>query len=152
MRLLIQRCTEAKVCVRDHSGASTIVGQIGYGMVVLIGLGQDDNIERGTKLIDKLLKYRLFDDEQGKMGRNIVQVNGAILLVSQFTLYAQTHKGLRPDFSAAMPPAAAAQLYHQLLDYLKSQYPYVASGIFAADMQVHLVNDGPVTFLLENEL
>lgn len=150
MRLLIQRCTEAKVCVRDDSGASTVVGQIGYGMVVLIGLGQDDNVERGTKLLDKLLKYRLFDDDHGKMGRNIAQVNGAILLVSQFTLYAQTDKGLRPDFSAAMPPAAAAQLYQQLLDYLKSQYPYVASGIFAADMHVHLVNDGPATFLLEH--
>jgi D-tyrosyl-tRNA(Tyr) deacylase len=103
------------------------------------------------KLIDKLLKYRIFDDENGKMGWSVTQAQGGILLVSQFTLMANTQKGLRPDFGPAMPPAEAEALYQQLVDYTRLHFPQVQVGVFAADMKVHLVNDGPVTFNLEIE-
>lgn len=144
MRAFIQRSLSAHVSVDDK-----IVGQINHGLVVLLGIGREDTLEKGKKLIDKLLKYRIFDDENGKMGWNVAQANGGILLISQFTLYANTHKGLRPDFAPAMPPAEAEALYDALLSYLQSQYQHVAAGIFAADMQVHLINDGPVSFMLE---
>jgi D-aminoacyl-tRNA deacylase len=146
MRALLQRVLEAKVVV---DGETT--GEIQTGILVFLGIGKDDNLEKGKKLIDKILKYRFFDDAEGKMGLNISQANGGLLLVSQFTLMAQTQKGLRPDFGPAMPPAAAKELYEQLVDYAKSQFENVQTGIFAADMKVHLVNDGPVTFNLEIE-
>lgn len=146
MRALLQRVLEAKVVVEGE-----VTGQIQHGILVFLGLGKDDNLDKGKKLIDKILKYRFFDDEQGKMGWNVSQAGGGILLVSQFTLIAQTQKGLRPDFGPAMPPAEAKELYDQLVDYAKSQFAQVETGIFAADMKVHLVNDGPVTFQLEIE-
>lgn len=132
-------------------GDGEITGEIQQGILVFLGLGKDDNFEKGKKLIDKILKYRFFDDEQGKMGWNVSQANGSVLLVSQFTLMAQTQKGLRPDFGPAMPPNDAKALYEQLVDYAKSQFDRVETGIFSADMKVHLVNDGPVTFCLEVE-
>ena len=146
MRALLQRVLEAKVMVDGE-----ITGEIQQGILVFLGLGKDDNFEKGKKLIDKILKYRFFDDEQGKMGWNVSQANGSVLLVSQFTLMAQTQKGLRPDFGPAMPPNDAKALYEQLVDYAKSQFDRVETGIFSADMKVHLVNDGPVTFCLEVE-
>lgn len=146
MRALLQRVLEAKVLVDGE-----ITGEIQQGILVFLGLGKDDNFEKGKKLIDKILKYRFFDDEQGKMGWNVSQANGSVLLVSQFTLMAQTQKGLRPDFGPAMPPNDAKALYEQLVDYAKSQFDRVETGIFSADMKVHLVNDGPVTFCLEVE-
>ena len=146
MRALLQRVLEAKVVV---DGETT--GQIEKGVLVFLGLAKEDNLEKGKKLIDKILKYRFFDDEQGKMGWNVAQAGGGVLLVSQFTLMAQTQKGLRPDFGPAMPPGEAKALYEALVDYAKSQFENVQTGIFAADMKVHLVNDGPVTFHLEVE-
>mgnify|MGYP003517979052 FL=1 len=146
MRALLQRVLEAKVVVDGE-----ITGQIETGIVIFLGLGKEDNLEKGKKLIDKILKYRFFDDEQGKMGWNVSQAGGGILLVSQFTLMAQTQKGLRPDFGSAMPPKDAEALYEQLVEYAKTQFEHVQTGIFAADMKVHLVNDGPVTFNLEVE-
>ena len=146
MRALLQRVLEAKVVVDGE-----ITGEIQQGILVFLGLSKDDNFEKGKKLIDKILKYRFFDDEQGKMGWNVSQANGGVLLVSQFTLMAQTQKGLRPDFGPAMPPNEAKALYEQLVNYAKSQFNKVETGIFAADMKVHLVNDGPVTFCLEVE-
>lgn len=146
MRALIQRSQQASVVVDGQ-----VVGQITHGIVVLLGLAKADNFEKGKKLIDKILKYRIFDDENGKMGWNLNQVQGGLLLVSQFTLMAQTQKGLRPDFAPAMPPADAKVLYEQLVEYAQSQHPIVATGIFAADMKVQLINDGPVTFMLEVE-
>ena len=146
MRALLQRVLEAKVVVDGQ-----ITGQIDHGILVFLGLGQNDNLEKGKKLIDKILKYRFFDDEQGKMGWNVAQAGGGILLVSQFALMAQTQKGLRPDFGPAMPPQEAKVLYEQLVEYAKSQFTRVETGIFAADMKVHLINDGPVTFNLEVE-
>ena len=116
-----------------------------------LGLARHDALATGQKLIDKILKYRMFEDANVKMGCNVAEVNGGVLLVSQFTLIAQTQKGLRPDFGPAMPPAEAELLYSQLLDYARQQFPNVQAGIFAADMKVHLVNDGPVTFMLEIE-
>ena len=146
MRALIQRVLEAKVVV---DGQTT--GEIEKGLWVFLGLGKDDTLEKGQKLIDKILKYRIFDDENGKMGWNVSQASGGILLVSQFTLMAQTQKGLRPDFGPAMPPSDAKALYEQLVEYAQQQFENVQTGIFAADMKVHLVNDGPVTFNLEIE-
>jgi D-tyrosyl-tRNA(Tyr) deacylase len=146
MRALLQRVAEAKVVVHGE-----ITGEIQHGVLVFLGLAKDDTFEQGKKLIDKILKYRFFDDEQGKMGWNIRQAGGGLLLVSQFTLMAHTHKGLRPDFGPAMPPQEAQALYEKLVAYTKTQFEPVQTGIFAADMKVHLVNDGPVTFNLEVE-
>jgi D-aminoacyl-tRNA deacylase len=146
MRALLQRVLKAKVVV---DGETT--GEIEKGILVFLGLGKEDDLDKGKKMIDKILKYRFFDDEQGKMGWNISQAQGGLLLVSQFTLMAQTQKGLRPDFGPAMSPSEAKALYEQIVDYAKSQFENVQTGIFAADMKVHLVNDGPVTFNLEIE-
>ncbi|MFH4312239.1 D-aminoacyl-tRNA deacylase, partial [Acinetobacter baumannii] len=134
MRALIQRVLEAKVVV---DGETT--GEIQHGLLVFLGIGRDDTLATGQKLIDKILKYRIFDDEQGKMGWNVSQANGGVLLVSQFTLMAQTQKGLRPDFGPAMPPSDAKALYEQLVEYTRSQFENVQTGIFAADMKVHLI-------------
>lgn len=144
MRALLQRVLEAKVVVNGE-----ITGEIQQGILVFLGLAKDDTFEKGKKLIDKILKYRFFDDEQGKMGWNVDQAGGGLLLVSQFTLMAQTQKGLRPDFGPAMPPQEAEALYEKLVTYTKTQFEHVQTGVFAADMKVHLVNDGPVTFNLE---
>lgn len=144
MRALLQRVLEAHVVVDGHT-----TGAIQHGLLVFLGLGKDDDLDKGKKLIDKILKYRIFGDENGKMGWNIDQAQGGLLLVSQFTLMAQTQKGLRPDFGPAMPPQDAKVLYEQLVEYAKSQFARVETGIFAADMKVHLINDGPVTFQLE---
>ena len=146
MRALLQRVLEAKVVVDSET-----TGEIQHGILVFLGIGKEDDLVKGKKLIDKILKYRFFDDEQGKMGWNINQANGGLLLVSQFTLMAQTQKGLRPDFGPAMPPNDAKALYEELVSYAKSQFDNVQTGIFGADMKVHLVNDGPVTFNLEIE-
>ena len=146
MRALIQRVLEAKVVVEGQT-----TGEIQQGLLVFLGVGKEDTLEKGQKLIDKILKYRIFDDENGKMGWNLSQAQGGLLLVSQFTLMAQTQKGLRPDFGSTMPPAEAKALYEQLVEYARQQFANVQTGIFAADMKVHLVNDGPLTFNLEIE-
>ncbi|WP_130803888.1 D-aminoacyl-tRNA deacylase [Acinetobacter ihumii] len=146
MRALIQRVLQAKVVV---DGQTT--GEIQHGLLVFLGLGREDTLQKGQKLMDKILKYRIFDDENGKMGWNLSQAQGGLLLVSQFTLMAHTQKGLRPDFGPAMPPNEAKALYEQLVIYAQQQFSNVQTGIFAADMKVHLVNDGPVTFQLEVE-
>lgn len=144
MRALIQRVQQAKVVIESDT-----VAEIEHGLLVFIGIAQEDQLATGQKLIDKILKYRIFNDPNGKMGWNIQQASGKLLLVSQFTLMAKTQKGLRPDFGLAMPPNDAKTLYYALVDYARLQYPHVESGIFGADMKVHLVNDGPVTFNLE---
>lgn len=146
MRALIQKVSEAKVVVEKE-----IVGQISTGILVFLGIGHHDTLETGKKLIDKIMKYRIFNDENQKMGWNISQAQGSLLIVSQFTLMAKTQKGLRPDFKDAMPPQHAEDLYHQIVAYAKDTYPSVETGKFGADMQVSLVNDGPVTFNLEIE-
>lgn len=144
MKAVLQRVKSARVSVDGQ-----IVGEIQTGILVLLALAEGDDFNIAQKMIDKILKYRIFEDEQGKMGLNVQQVNGNILLVSQFTLMANTHKGLRPDFAPAMPPQQAEQLFKQTVAYAQSILPNLQTGIFAADMQVSLVNDGPVTFILE---
>jgi D-tyrosyl-tRNA(Tyr) deacylase len=116
---------------------------------VLLGLDKGDDRAAADRMLDKLLAYRVFSDDAGRMNRSVVDVDGGVLLVSQFTLSADTRKGLRPGFSSAMPPDAAEQLYNYTLAQLRGRHSPVVAGVFAADMQVSLTNDGPVTFLLE---
>lgn len=144
MRALIQRVSQAKVEVADM-----LVGAIEHGLLVLLGVERDDDEVVADKMLHKLLHYRLFSDDAGKMNLNVQQVGGGLLIVSQFTLAADTRKGLRPGFSTAAEPQKAEQLYGYLLEQAKKSKLDIASGEFAADMQVHLINDGPVTFLLE---
>ena len=129
--------------------ADEIVGSIGQGLLVLLGVEKGDGESNAARMRDKLLAYRVFPDDQQRMNRNVVEAGGGVLLVSQFTLAADTGKGLRPNFSSAAPPAEAEQLYDWLRAELAQRHQPVACGRFGADMQVHLVNDGPVTFLLE---
>lgn len=145
MKALIQRVRHARVEV-----ANEVVGSIDQGLLVLVGVEREDDQARADKLLHKLLRYRVFSDEQGKMNRSLADVGGGLLLVSQFTLAADTGSGLRPSFSSAAPPALGEQLYEYLLTQARQQHPLVACGRFGADMQVHLQNDGPVTFLLES--
>lgn len=144
MRALLQRVSQASVSV-----AGETVGAIGPGMLVLLGLDRSDDRAVAERMIDKLLGWRMFADSEGRMNSSVVDTGGGILLVSQFTLSADTRKGLRPSFSSAMPPGEAQALYDDLLASLQARHAPVAAGRFGADMQVALVNDGPVTFLLE---
>ena len=144
MKALLQRVSEASVTVDG-----TVVGEIGTGLLVLLGLDQGDDDTLAARMLDKILAYRVFPDDQGRMNRSVADVNGGVLLVSQFTLSADTRKGLRPSFSSALPPAEAEPLYERTLASLRERHTSVAAGRFGADMQVALVNDGPVTFLLE---
>ncbi|KZX56062.1 D-tyrosyl-tRNA(Tyr) deacylase [Halioglobus sp. HI00S01] len=144
MKALLQRVSAAKVEV----GGET-VGEIGAGLLVLLGLDKDDDEAKAQRLLDKLLGYRVFADDEGRMNRSVADTGGGVLLVSQFTLSADTRKGTRPSFSSAMPPAEAERLYNLTLQMLRDKHADVAAGSFGADMQVSLTNDGPVTFLLE---
>lgn len=141
---LIQRVRRADVTVEDQ-----VVGAIGAGMLVLLGVEAGDGSAELYKLADKVLKYRLFSDAAGKMNLNLQQSGGEMLVVSQFTLAADTNSGLRPSFTPAARPELAEPMYLQFVDYCRSQGVTVATGQFAADMQVSLVNDGPVTFWLQ---
>ncbi|PUA28092.1 MAG: D-tyrosyl-tRNA(Tyr) deacylase [Cellvibrio sp. 79] len=143
---LIQRVTSASVSV-NHD----IVGEIQQGILLLLGIQKTDTEETANKLIDKILAYRIFADADNKMNCNVQQIDGGILVVSQFTLAADTKKGLRPSFSSAAPPRQAQELYNYFVTQLHNKHKKIATGIFAADMKVSLVNDGPVTFMLEME-
>lgn len=142
MIALIQRVTQAKVEIDGE-----IVGQIGKGLLVLLGVEKEDDYTKADKLAEKVLNYRIFGDEHNKMNLNVQQAGGELLVVSQFTLAADTQKGLRPSFSKGAAPALANELY----DYFSQRCAKkirVENGRFAADMQVSLTNDGPVTFWL----
>lgn len=141
---LIQRVKKAQVDVNGEC-----VGKIEQGLLLLLGLEKMDTHLTADKLVDKILAYRVFADEQNKMNCNVQQIQGGVLVVSQFTLAADTQKGLRPSFSSAMPPAEAEQLYQYFVSQLRTKHTIVQTGIFGADMQVSLVNDGPVTFMLK---
>ncbi len=145
MRGLIQRVSRASVSV-----AGECIGEIDQGLLLLLGVERDDSRASADKLLKKLLAYRVFSDAEGKMNLNVAQVEGGVLAVSQFTLAADTSKGLRPGFSTAASPDLARELYDYFVEQLRSAHPKVATGQFAADMQVALVNDGPVTFLLSS--
>lgn len=144
MKFLIQRVTEAKV---DIDGET--VGKIGKGYLVLIGIGEEDSEEVADRFIRKMLSLRIFADENGKTNLSIRDVNGQLLLVSQFTLYADCHKGNRPTFNGAGNPADAKRLYEYIVAECKKQIPVVQTGKFGANMQVNLVNDGPFTIILD---
>lgn len=144
MKALLQRVSQARVEV-----VGEVVGTIDQGLLVLVGVEPQDTRASADKLLHKLLNYRVFADPAGKMNLSLREVGGGLLLVSQFTLAADTRSGLRPGFSTAAPPALGAELFDYLLAQARSQHAPVACGQFGADMQVHLVNDGPVTLLLE---
>ncbi|MDH2925930.1 D-tyrosyl-tRNA(Tyr) deacylase [Lonepinella koalarum] len=139
---LIQRVSQANVAVDNQ-----IIGEIGKGLLVLLGVEKQDTPAKADKLVEKVLNYRVFTDPEGKMNLNVQQVGGALLVVSQFTLAADTQKGLRPSFSKGASPDLANQLYQYFVQKCGEKIQ-VSSGQFAADMQVSLTNDGPVTFWL----
>jgi D-aminoacyl-tRNA deacylase len=143
MIVLVQRVARAKVEV-----AGSVVGQIGFGLLVLVCAEPPDSAALVPRLIDKLLKLRIFADDAGRMNRSLADVGGGLLLVSQFTLAADTTGGNRPSFAGAAPPGQARALYDALLAEARARHPVVAGGIFGADMQIELVNDGPVTIPL----
>lgn len=145
MKALIQRVRGARVEV-----AGDVVGAIDQGLLALVGVEPQDTPASVEKILHKLLNYRVFSDAAGKMNLSLSDVGGGLLLVSQFTLAADTKGGLRPSFSSAAPPALGAELFDLLVTQARAKHPQVATGQFGADMQVHLVNDGPVTFLLES--
>jgi D-tyrosyl-tRNA(Tyr) deacylase len=143
MLAVVQRVREARVVV---DGRTT--GEIGQGLLVLVCAERGDGTVQADKLLAKLLKLRIFSDEAGKMNRSVQDVGGALLLVSQFTLAADTSGGNRPSFTGAAPPEAGRQLYEYVVAQARTVHPLVQTGEFGADMQVHLVNDGPVTIPL----
>lgn len=144
MIALIQRVTHASVVVDEKT-----VGQIGPGLLVLLGVEKDDDEQKAKRLCEKVLGYRIFSDEQGKMNLNVQQAGGSLLVVSQFTLAADTKKGMRPSFSGGAEPTKADQLYQYFVEQSRMQGITTETGEFAADMQVNLTNDGPVTFWLQ---
>ena len=144
MIALIQRIARADVQVESQS-----VGAISRGILALIGVRRGDDTVAADRLLERVLTYRIFPDEQGKMNRSLRDIQGGLLLVPQFTLAADTHKGTRAGFSTAAAPDEAARLFAHLLDRARAAHGSVAGGVFGANMQVSLVNDGPVTFWLE---
>ncbi len=144
MKVLLQRVSQASVSVDG-----TQIGAIGQGLLVFVGVEPTDGTEQISKLADKVLGLRIFADSDKPMNRSVVDVGGELLVVSQFTLAADTRKGRRPGFSSAAAPAIAQPLFEQFVVQLERSYKPVAQGVFGADMQVALVNDGPVTFWLE---
>lgn len=144
MIALIQRVSSAAVHV---DGRAT--GEIGAGLLALIGIQREDSPEKARRLLDKMLAYRVFGDDAGRMNRSLTDTGGGLLLVSQFTLAADTKKGSKPSFSPAAPPDEARQLFDHFTELARARHGSVATGEFGADMKVSLVNDGPVTFWLE---
>lgn len=144
MLALLQRVNFAKVVVEGK-----VTGQIDKGILAFIGLEKGDNETKCKRMFDKIVKYRMFYDENEKLNLNVEQVSGSILLVSQFTLAANTASGNRPSFDPAMAPSEAKVLYEKFTSYAHSRFPRVEEGIFAADMKVTLENDGPVTFMIK---
>ncbi|MDX1537533.1 D-aminoacyl-tRNA deacylase [Arsukibacterium sp.] len=145
MKALIQRVSQASVSVAGEQ-----ISAIGQGLLVLLAVEETDNDASLTKLVHKVAHYRLFSDNNGKMNLNVQQARGAVLVVSQFTLAADTNSGLRPSFTPAAAPAKAEQYYLQFIQQLAHHNIPVQTGRFAADMQVSLINDGPVTFMLSS--
>jgi D-tyrosyl-tRNA(Tyr) deacylase len=142
---LLQRVVEAQVVISGECVAS-----IGAGLLVLVGVRPADNEASALRLLDRLLRYRVFADEAGKMNLSLAQTQGELLLVPLFTLAADTHKGLRPGFSSAAPPAQGRQLFDILLGGARARHGRVESGVFGAHMRLSLTNDGPVTLWLES--
>ena len=146
MKFIVQRVNKSQVKVEEK-----IVGKIDKGFMVLIGITHNDTKEIADFLVRKLINLRVFEDENGKMNLSLKDVQGSLLLISQFTIYADCTNGNRPSFTNAAKPEFANELYEYIIEECKKQIPNVQTGIFGADMQVSLVNDGPVTIILEKE-
>ena len=144
MRAVIQRVTSANVAIDGE-----VVGSIGRGFLILLGVGQDDGADQLERLWSKIYKMRIFSDEEGKTNLSLADVNGEVLVVSQFTLYANCRKGNRPSFTQAGAPDEANRLYEEFVARARQDVPRVETGRFGADMQVSLVNDGPFTIVLD---
>jgi D-tyrosyl-tRNA(Tyr) deacylase len=146
MRAVVQRVARAAVTVDGR-----VVGQVGRGLCVLLGAGRDDGPQDVAYMVDKIPNLRIFPDAQGKMNLSVREIDGGVLVISQFTLYGDARKGRRPSFIHALEPVAAEALYQRLVADLRAAgIAHVATGSFGADMQVELVNDGPVTILLDS--
>ncbi len=146
MRFVVQRVQHASVTVDQK-----VIGKIGKGFLVLIGIEDSDTRELADRMISKLIGLRIFEDENGKTNCNLASVNGELLLVSQFTLYADCHHGNRPSFIRAGKPEQANELYEYIIEQCRRQVPVVETGRFGADMKVELLNDGPFTILLDSD-
>ena len=146
MRIVLQRAKSARVDI-----AGETVGSIGVGLVILLGVTQTDQERDARYLADKVIQLRIFPDEAGRMNRSLLEAGGALLVVSQFTLYGDCRKGRRPSFDHAAPPEQARALYECFIQHLKSSNIAVETGVFQAEMEVHLINDGPVTFILDSK-
>ncbi|MDV6031780.1 MAG: D-tyrosyl-tRNA(Tyr) deacylase [Phycisphaera sp. RhM] len=144
MKVVLQRVSQASVSVEGE-----VVGQIGAGFLALVGIGHADGESVVSWMAEKTAVLRVFEDDAGKMNRSVIDIGGSVLAVSQFTLYGDCRKGRRPAFTDAADPAIAKRLYELYVERLKGQGIGVETGVFAADMKVSLVNDGPVTMLLE---
>ena len=147
MKLVIQRVPRASVTVRG-----SVIGQIGQGYLVLVGVGREDTKEDADRLVRKMIGLRIFSDENGKINKSLKDVDGQLLLISQFTLYADCRHGNRPGFTDAGDPEKAKELYEYMIDSCRREIPVVEQGEFGADMKVELVNDGPFTILLDSEI
>ena len=147
MKAVIQRVSRAQVSVDGQ-----VVGKIGHGYMILLGVSQGDTEEDLDKLLAKILKLRIFEDENGKMNRSVMDVGGGLLVISQFTLMANYRQGNRPDFLGAAPPAEAERLYELFVKKAAEQVTLVEKGVFGAHMAVELVNDGPVTICMDSEV
>jgi D-aminoacyl-tRNA deacylase len=146
MRALLQRVTHASVTVDEQ-----VVGQIGRGLLVLLGVGQNDSEVQVKAVADKIVHMRIFGDDEGKMNRSLLDIGGEVLVVSQFTLYADIRRGRRPSFTNAAPPSLAEPLVERFKEAITAYGLRVTDGIFGAHMQVELLNDGPVTIWLDSE-
>ena len=144
MIALLQRVKSARVTVEEQS-----IGEIGRGLLVFVGVQKGDTEQRASRLLERVLGYRVFPDQDDRMNLSVTDIRGGLLLVSQFTLAADTSKGMRPGFSTAAPPEEGERLYDYFVQLAANKHAVVESGAFGADMQVALVNDGPVTIWLE---
>lgn len=147
MKFVIQRVTEASVTVENE-----VIGQIQKGFLVLIGVGQNDTKEIADRLVKKMIGLRIFEDKNGKTNLSLEDVDGQLLLISQFTLYANCKKGNRPSFTESGAPAMAEELYEYIIEKCKAFVPVVERGSFGADMKVQLLNDGPFTIILDSDV
>ena len=149
MIALLQRVSEASVLVNENSSKSEVTGAIGAGILALIGVERGDTESQAGRLLQRLLAYRIFPDDHDRMNLNVVQAGGGLLLVPQFTLAANTNSGNRPSFTPAAPPQEGELLFNRFVELAREEKEDIQTGIFGADMQVSLINDGPVTFWLQ---
>ncbi len=153
MRIILQRAKQSQVTVFDTARPDGYTsGKIGRGLNLLVGFRPGDTSESAAKLAKKVVELRIFEDDDGKMNRSVTDIGGELLVISQFTLYGDTRKGRRPSFTGTMPPAEAEVMYDHLITLLKNSGLKVETGVFGAKMEVEIINDGPVTFILEDEL